>query len=88
MGMIEVTKNIVFQVEGYEGSPVTDDSLFVIYTPDEVTEDMVRDFFTKARFHVCDVYEVEDDMMQYYCIDGRLWLDTIQKLENFKKAIS
>lgn len=34
---------------------------------------------------VLDCYEVPQDDLQYYCIEGRVWIDTAEKVEKVKE---
>ena len=35
--------------------------------------------------HVRDCYEVSQEDLQYYCIDGRVWVDTPQKAKELMR---
>lgn len=61
----------------------------VIYTYD-LTEDEVKRFvdIAAAPNRVTDIYSVEQDQLQYYCIDGRVWMDTPEKVAQVRARIA
>lgn len=53
-----------------------------------LTVDEVKKFAGYCKINVNDVYEVKDEELQYYCIDGRFYADTEAKENRIRKLIS
>lgn len=67
---------------------IIDGQVNVFHTLDEVTEAEIVSFVDKvAKKPVEDIYEEKDSMLQYYCIEGRIWIDTPDKVARMRKAI-
>ena len=56
----------------------------LVYAPDQITPEMLMNGLEKRGFFMSDCYEVKDDEIQYYIIDGRLTLsaDHVRVLQN------
>ena len=56
----------------------------LVYAPDQITPEILMNGLEKRGFFMSDCYEVQDDELQYYCIDGRLTLtaDQVRILQN------
>ena len=50
----------------------------LVYAPDHITPEILMNGLEKRGFFMSDCYEVKDDDLQYYCIDGRLTLTADQ----------
>lgn len=60
----------------------------LVYTY-ELTEDEVKKFCEIVTgTKVVEVYHVPQDDLQYYCIGGRVWADTPEKVEIVRKKIA
>ena len=60
----------------------------LVYTY-ELTEDEVKQFAEKVTGEkVIEVYHVPQEDLQYYCIGGRVWADTPEKVEIVRKKIA
>ena len=44
-----------------------------------LTEEEIRKFCETCDVHPIDICELRDDEIQYYLIDGRVWIDTPEK---------
>lgn len=68
----------------------TDEGLIVVYALKEVTESEIKAFFNKVvpQYEITDIYEEKQSNLQYYCIDGRVWIDEPIKVERMRKAIA
>lgn len=60
----------------------------LVYTY-ELTEDEVKQFAEKVTGEkVIEVYHVPQHDLQYYCIDGRCWFDTPEKVAQVRAKIA
>lgn len=67
---------------------IIDGQVNVFHAMEEVTEAEIVSFIEKvAKKPVEDIYEEKDSMLQYYCIDGRICIDTPEKVARMRKAI-
>ena len=56
------------------------EELDVFYVLNDITTEELKDFVEKVTEHeVSDIFEEKQENLQYYCIDGRVWIDTIDK---------
>lgn len=53
-----------------------------------LTIDEVTRYAKDCGLEVDDVYEVKQEELQYYCIDGRVWIDTEQREEKVRAILS
>lgn len=58
----------------------------LIYTETLTTEECEKFANKAAGSKVIDCYPIQDNEIQFYCIDGRVWADTPEK-ENKVRAI-
>lgn len=60
----------------------------LVYTY-ELTEEEVKQFAEKVTGNkVIEVYHVPQNDLQYYCIDGRCWFDTPEKVAQVRAKIA
>ena len=60
----------------------------LVYTY-ELSEDEVKQFAEKVTGEkVIEVYHVPQNDLQYYCIDGRTWADTPEKVAKVRRYIA
>lgn len=59
----------------------------VVYCDERLTNEQIKKLGEKAVGQVSDIYEVRDDELQYYVIDGRCWYDTDAQVEKVLKYI-
>ena len=60
----------------------------LVYTY-ELTEDEVKRFAEKVTGNaVIEVYHIPQHDLQYYCIDGRCWFDTPEKVAKVRERIA
>ena len=60
----------------------------LVYTYD-LTEEEVKQWAEKVTdTKVIEVYHVPQEDLQYYCIGGRVWADTPEKVEIIRKKIA
>ena len=71
-------KNIFISFENGEN--------ILIYT-ETLTIEECEKWCNKAVGEVIDCYPIEDDEIQYYHLDGRVWADTPQKEEKVRNII-
>ena len=68
---------------------LSDGTLNVFYTQPQITEQDIKKFVEKATdYKVNDIYEEKQSNLQYYCIDGRVWLDTDEKVNRMYQRIN
>lgn len=68
---------------------LSDGTLNVFYTQPRVTEQDIKKFVEKVtKFKVNDIYEEKQSNLQYYCIDGRVWIDTDEKAKRMYQRIN
>lgn len=53
-----------------------------------LTEDELRQFCETCDVHPTDICEIRDDEIQYYVIDGRVWIDTPEKEAAARRRIA
>lgn len=53
-----------------------------------LTIDEITRYAKRCGLEVDDVYEVKPEELQYYCFDGRAWLDTEKKEALVRKIIA
>lgn len=53
-----------------------------------LTVDEVKKFAEYSKINVNDAFEVKDEELHYYCIDGRFYADTEAKENRIRKLIS
>jgi hypothetical protein len=61
-------RNVIVQFEMGEN--------VLIYAHDQLSNDVLRRLGERNVGKVTDVYDIKDEEIQYYCIDGRCWYDT------------
>lgn len=60
-----------------------------IYTQPQITEQDITKFVEKVTdYKVNDIYEEKQSNLQYYCIDGRVWIDTDEKAKRMYQRIN
>ena len=60
----------------------------VFYAMPEITEEQITKFVAKVtKLKVDDIYEEKQSNLQYYCIDGRVWIDTPEKAKKLLETI-
>lgn len=59
----------------------------LVYCDERLTNEQIKKLGEKAVGVVSDIYEVRDDEIQYYCIDGRCWYYTDAEVEKVLKYI-
>jgi len=68
---------------------LSDGTLNVFYTQPQVTEQDITKFVEKVTdCKVNDIYEEKQSNLQYYCIDGRVWIDTDEKVNRMYQKIN
>lgn len=72
-------KNIFISFENGEN--------LLMYTETLTTEECQKFAVKYAGSEVIDCYPIEDNDIQFYCIDGRIWADTPQKEEKVRNII-
>lgn len=55
---------------------------------DSLSLEEVGKFFTKVVGKYDDIFEVKDEEIQYYYIDGRTYIDTPEKVDIVRKKIA
>lgn len=66
----------------------TDGENVLIHALDNLTEEEIATFAERA--HLCsieDVYEINDEEIQYYNVDNRCWIDTEEKAKALRTII-
>ncbi len=53
-----------------------------------LTEDELKYFAAKSGVNVHDVFEVYQEELQYYCLDGRVYIDTLEKEKLVRNMIN
>lgn len=68
----------------------TDKEDVLVYAIDTLTECQIKDFIEKcAKVNVDDIYQLKDEEIQYYIIDGgRVFIDTPTKAERMLEYIN
>ena len=67
---------------------LSDGTLNVFYTQPQITEQDITKFVEKVTdYKVNDIYEEKQSNLQYYCIDGRVWIDTDEKAKRMYQRI-
>lgn len=51
----------------------------LIYAHDGLSNDVLKRLGERNVGKVTDVYDIKDEEIQYYCIDGRCWYDTKER---------
>ena len=51
----------------------------LIYAHDELSNDTLKRLGERNVGKVTDICDIADDMIQYYCIEGRCWYDTKER---------
>jgi TusA-related sulfurtransferase len=68
---------------------LSDGTLNVFYTQPRVTGQDITKFVDKVTdYKVNDIYEEKQSNLQYYCIDGRVWIDTDEKVNRMYQRIN
>ena len=68
---------------------LSDGTLNVFYTQPQVTEQDITKFVEKVTdYKVEDIYEEKQSNLQYYCIDGRVWIDTDEKVNRMYQRVN
>lgn len=68
---------------------LSDGTLNVFYTQPQVTEQDITKFVENVtNYKVEDIYEEKQSNLQYYCIDGRVWIDTDEKVNRMYQKIN
>lgn len=68
---------------------LSDGTLNVFYTKPRVTEQDITKFVENVTdYKVEDIYEEKQSNLQYYCIDGRVWIDTDEKVNRMYQIIN
>lgn len=62
--------------------------LTLFYCQDDVTIEELSDFYRKrTNGDVTDIFEEKQTNLQYYCIDGRVWIDDDEKASRMRNYI-
>jgi len=65
------------------------DSCLVYVTPTNIGASSIKKFAEKSTGEkVIEVYHVPQEELQYYCIGGRVWIDTDEKVQNVLNCIN
>lgn len=68
---------------------LSDGTLNVFYTQPQITEQDITKFVENVTgYKVNDIYEEKQSNLQYYCIDGRVWIDTDEKVNRMYQIIN
>lgn len=68
---------------------LSDGTLNVFYTQPQITEQDIKKFVENVTdYKVNDIYEEKQSNLQYYCIDGRVWIDTGEKAKRMYQRIN
>lgn len=68
---------------------LSDGTLNVFYTQPRVTgQDITKFVENVTDYKVNDIYEEKQSNLQYYCIDGRVWIDTDEKVNRMYQRIN
>ena len=68
---------------------LSDGTLNVFYTQQQITEQDIKKFVENVTdYKVNDIYEEKQSNLQYYCIDGRVWIDTDEKVNRMYQSIN
>ena len=68
---------------------LTESDLNVFYTMPQITEEQIKRFVKKVtNLDVTDIYEERQSNLQYYCNDGRVWIDTPEKVKRMLEKIN
>lgn len=68
---------------------LSDGTLNVFYTQPQITEQDITKFVEKVTdYKVNDIYEEKQSNLQYYCIGGRVWIDTDEKVNRMYQRIN
>ena len=59
----------------------------LVYCDERLSNEQIKKLAEKAVGHVVDIYEIRNDEIQYYCIEGRCWYDTDTQVEKVLKYI-
>lgn len=51
----------------------------LVYAHDKLSNDAIKELGEKNVGKVADIYDVSDEMLQFYIIDGRCWYDTKER---------
>lgn len=66
----------------------TEDELTLIYASDALSDEELKAFFTKVcRKDIEDYFEEEQEMLQYWPIDGRTWIDTPELVTRVREIL-
>lgn len=61
----------------------------VFYALSCVSADEVDKFINSVcKTRPADIFEEKQENLQYYCINGRVWLDTAEKVERMRRIIN
>lgn len=62
--------------------------LTLVYCADDVTTEELSDFYCKrTEGEITDIFEEKQSNLQYYCIDGRVWIDTDEKVARMREYL-
>ena len=68
---------------------LSDGTLNVFYTQPQITEQDIKKFVEKVtKCKANDIYEEKQSNLQYYCIDGHVWIDTDEKTKRMYQRIN
>ena len=68
---------------------LSDGTLNVFYTLPGVTEQDITKYVEEVTdYKVKDIYEEKQSNLQYYCIYGRVWIDTDEKVNRMYQRIN
>lgn len=59
----------------------------LVYCDERLTNEQIKKLGEKSVGQVNDIYEIRDDEVQYYCIDGRCYYYTDSQVEKVLKYI-
>lgn len=63
-----------------------DNVLFYVETESGIDTAAIKRFAEKVTGNkVLDCYQVKQEELEFYCIDGRVWIDTPEKIEKIKQ---
>ena len=59
----------------------------LVYCDERLSNEQIRKLAEKNVGEVSDIYDIKDDEIQYYCIDGRCWYNTDEMVRRVKECI-
>ena len=73
-------------VKNYFVNFANGDTALIYVSVEGISANVLKRFAERAaKTKVLEVYHVPQEDLQYYCIGGRVWIDTPEKAETVKK---